>query len=82
MSIYNFNSSKKMNEIPKLYHNTMITISPPTQVEPARPMTQQTKQAIDRDRRQRYERRKRNQKPFIERRVSSDRRAQRFEAKA
>ncbi|MAX50350.1 MAG: hypothetical protein CMH22_00040 [Methylophaga sp.] len=60
----------------------MITISPPSQVEPARPATQETKLAKDTDRRQRYDRRKRNQKPFIERRVSSDRRAHRFEAKA
>ncbi|BDZ75183.1 hypothetical protein GCM10025857_67720 [Alicyclobacillus contaminans] len=71
-----------MNEIPKLYHNAMITISPPSQVEPARPAAQEAKLTNDADRRQRYDRRKRNQKPFIERRVSSDRRAQRFEAKA
>lgn len=71
-----------MNEIPRLYHNTMITISAPSQVEPARPAAQEAKTTNDSDRRQRYDRRKRNQRPFIERRVSSDRRSQRFEAKA
>lgn len=71
-----------MNEIPRLNHNTMIYVSTPSQVAPARPIADKTESVAEYDRRRQPDRRKRNKKPLIERRVSSDRRAQRFDAKA
>ncbi len=71
-----------MNEIPRLYHHNMITVSTPSQVGPARPIADKTQSVGEFDRRRQQERRKRNKKPVVERRVSSDRRAPRFDAKA
>jgi|GEM_PF-909578 len=71
-----------MNEIPRLQHNPYISVSLPTQVAPARPVADKTESISEHDRRKQSDRRKRNKKPLIERRTSSDRRAPRFEAKA
>jgi hypothetical protein len=71
-----------MNEIPRLYHHNMILVNTPSQVAPARPVADKTQSIGEQDRRQTQERRKRNKKPVIDRRVSSDRRAPRFDAKA
>ncbi|WP_237700540.1 hypothetical protein [Methylophaga thiooxydans] len=72
-----------MNEIPRLYHHNMILVNTPSQVAPARPITDKPQSTGEQDRRkQPPERRKRNKKPVVERRVSSDRRGTRFEAKA
>lgn len=70
-----------MNEIPRL-NNTMVYVNTPSQVAPARPAADKTQSVPEYDRRQQSDRRKRNKKPLIERRVSSDRRAPRFDAKA
>ncbi|WP_292440629.1 hypothetical protein [Methylophaga sp.] len=70
-----------MNEIPRLSHYNMVTVSTPAQVGPARPIADKTKSVSEFDRRHQPDRRKRNKKPRIERRVSSDRRAPRFDAK-
>jgi hypothetical protein len=51
-------------------------------VAPARPVADKTQSVNEQDRRKHSDRRKRNRKPLIERRTSSDRRAPRFEAKA
>jgi hypothetical protein len=72
-----------MNEIPRLYHNTMIPVSAPSQVTPARPTdTNPNRVKLEQERRGQSERRKKNKKPVIDRRVSSDRRGPRFEGKA
>jgi len=71
-----------MNEIPRLYNNNMILVNTPSQVAPARPVADKTQSIGEQDRRKTQERRKRNKKPVVERRVSSDRRAPRFDAKA
>jgi hypothetical protein len=71
-----------MNEIPRLNHHNMITINTPSQVAPARPVSDRTQTVSGYERRKQPERRKRKQKPLIERRVSSDRRGPRFDAKA
>lgn len=70
-----------MNEIPRLSHYNMVTVSSPTQVGPARPIADKTRTVSENDRRQQPDRRKRNKKPMIERRVSSDRRGPRFDAR-
>lgn len=72
-----------MNEIPRLYHHNMIQVHTPSQVAPARPIADKPQSVGEQERRKHPpERRKRNKKPVVERRVSSDRRAARFEAKA
>lgn len=71
-----------MNEIPRLQYTQFISVSTPTQVAPARPVADKTQSVNEQDRRKHSDRRKRNRKPLIERRTSSDRRAPRFEAKA
>ncbi|GAB4288339.1 MAG: hypothetical protein Kow0083_00870 [Methylophaga sp.] len=71
-----------MNEIPRLSQYNMISVSPPSQVSPARPVADKTRSVSESDRRRQQDRRKRNKKPMIERRVSSDRRGRRFDAKA
>lgn len=71
-----------MNEIPRLNHQNLVYTSTPSQVAPARPVTDKTQTVAEYDRRKQQDRRKRNKKPLIERRVSSDRRAPRFDAKA
>jgi hypothetical protein len=73
-----------MNEIPRLQYTQFISVSTPTQVAPARPVADKTQSVSvnEQDRRKHSDRRKRNKKPLIERRTSSDRRAPRFEAKA
>lgn len=70
-----------MNEIPRLQHNQYINVTTPTQVAPARPIADRTQTISEHERRKQSERRKRNRKPLIERRTSSDRRGPRFEAK-
>ena len=71
-----------MNEIPPLYQHTMVLVKTSSQVSPARPASDKTDSVAEYDRRKQPDRRKRNKKPVVERRVSSDRRARRFEAKA
>lgn len=71
-----------MNELPRINNITpVITVNTSSQVVPARPIADKTESVADYDRRQQPERRKRNKKPLIERRVSSDRRGPRFDAK-
>lgn len=72
-----------MNEIPRLYHHNMVSVNTPSQVAPARPVADKPQSSSEQERRKSPpERRNRNKKPVVERRVSSDRRATRFEAKA
>lgn len=71
-----------MNEIPRLQHSQYINVTTPTQVAPARPVADRTQTISEHERRKQSDRRKRNRKPLIERRTSSDRRGPRFEAKA
>lgn len=71
-----------MNEIPRLQHTQYISVSTPSQVAPARPVADKTESIGEHERRKQSDRRKRNKKPLIERRTSSDRRAPRFDAKA
>ena len=71
-----------MNEIPRLNHHNMVLVNTPSQVAPARPIADKTQSIGESERRNHPERRKRNKKPIVERRVSSDRRSARFEAKA
>ncbi|MCX4188247.1 hypothetical protein [Methylophaga sp. OBS4] len=71
-----------MNEIPRLYHHNMLIVNTSSQVAPARPVADKTQSVGEFDRRRHAERRKRNKKPAVERRVSSDRRGPRFDAKA
>ena len=72
-----------MNEIPRIQHNPLVTVSAPSQVAPARPVADRTQSIQENsERRRRNERRKRNTKPAVDRRTSSDRRAPRFDAKA
>jgi len=70
-----------MNEIPRLYHHNMILVNTPSQVAPARPIADKVKSVGEHERRKDPERRKRNKRPVVDRRVSSDRRSHRFEAK-
>lgn len=71
-----------MNNIPPLSQYLMQINNVPTQVAPARPVMDRpaTNGAVER--RLFAERRRVNKRPGIERRVSSDRRHQRFYAKA
>lgn len=71
-----------MNEIPRLYHHNMVQVNTPSQVAPARPVADKAQSVGEHERRNHPERRKRNKRPVIERRVSSDRRSRRFDAKA
>jgi hypothetical protein len=71
-----------MNEIPRLQHTQYINVSTPSQVAPARPIADKPQSVNEQERRNHSDRRKRNKKPLIERRTSSDRRGPRFEAKA
>lgn len=71
-----------MNEIPRLQHTQYVSVSTPSQVAPARPIADKPQSVNEQERRKHSDRRKRNKKPLIERRTSSDRRAHRFEAKA
>ncbi|WP_438970023.1 hypothetical protein [Methylophaga sp.] len=71
-----------MNEIPRLYHNNLIQVNTPSQVAPARPIADKTQSVGSNERRRPQERRKRKKKTVVERRVSSDRRSPRFDAKA
>ncbi|HEC74733.1 MAG TPA: hypothetical protein ENI26_10245 [Methylophaga aminisulfidivorans] len=60
----------------------MTYVSSPSQVQPPQPATAPPKSDNEMERRARQERRRRNKKPYIERRVSSDRRGPRFYSKA
>jgi len=71
-----------MNEIPRLNHHSLVIINTPSQLNPARPVADKTTSIAEEERRQHPERRHKKKKPVVERRVSSDRRARRFDAKA
>lgn len=71
-----------MNELPRINNLTpVLTVNTHSQVTPARHIDDKTTTVAEYDRRRQPDRRKRNKKPVVERRVSSDRRAPRFDAK-
>lgn len=73
----------RMNELPRINNLTpVLTVNSHSQVAPTRRIDDKTTSVPEHDRRSQAERRKRNKKPVVERRVSSDRRGQRFDAKA
>jgi hypothetical protein len=72
-----------MNELPRINNLTpVLTVNSHSQVAPAHRIDDKTTSVPDYDRRSQDDRRKRNKKPVVERRVSSDRRGHRFDAKA
>lgn len=71
-----------MNDIPRLTPTYSLSALTSWQVEPARPVADRTQAVPVAERRRQPDRRKRNRRPRVERRVSSDRRRPRFDAKA
>lgn len=71
-----------MNELPKVNTLTAFTYIPDRDVAPTRRIADKNIEIDQDERRRGTERRKRNQKPLIERRVSSDRRSPLFDEKA
>lgn len=71
-----------MNELPRINNLTpVLTVNTHSQVVPARRIDDNNTPVTEYDRRSQDDRRRRNKKPVVERRVSSDRRGHRFDAK-
>lgn len=78
-----------MNELPRINNltpvltvNTHSQVTPVHQTTPIRHIDDKSTTSSEYDRRRQQDRRQRNKKPVVERRVSSDRRGPRFDAKA